>query len=175
MLDWHSAVADDILDAVSDSVFWKRYLEPLIRGKHVPFDLHLAVCIEPFLRYILDGQKTIESRFSSMKCAPYQSCKLGDVVLLKKAGGPVVGICQIASVRFYQLGENSWREIKSFASEICAEDPTFWEAREAASFATLMRIKHVQAINPIKVEKRDRRGWVVLRRASEQHTLEMVK
>jgi len=174
MLDWHSAVADDIVSAVSDSVFWKSYLEPLVRGRRAPFDLHLAVCIEPFLRYILDGQKTIESRFSSMRCAPYERVKLGDVVLLKKAGGPVVGICQIASVRFYQLEEDSWREIKTFATEICAEDPTFWEAREDASFATLMRIKHVQTINPIKVEKKDRRGWVVLQRDSKQATLEMV-
>jgi hypothetical protein len=174
MLDWHSAVADDIMSAVSDSVFWKSYLEPLVRSRHAPFDLHLAVCIEPFLKYILDGQKTIESRFSSMRCAPYERVKLGDVVLLKRAGGPVVGICQIASVRFYELEEDSWREIKTFAAEICAQDPTFWEAREDASFATLMRIKHVQAIHPIKVEKKDRRGWVVLRSASKQPTLEMV-
>jgi ASC-1-like (ASCH) protein len=174
MLDWHSTVADDLVSAVSDNVFWKSYLEPLVRDRSAPFDLHLAVCIEPFLRYILDGQKTIESRFSSMRCAPYERVKLGDVVLLKKAGGPVVGLCQIASVRFYQLEEDSWREIKTFATEICAEDPTFWEAREDASFATLMRIKHVQAINPIKVEKKDRRGWVVLQRASQQPTLEMV-
>lgn len=174
MGDWHLAVADNILNAVCDSAFWKSYLEPLSHSKQAPFDLHLAVCVEPFLRYILNGQKTIESRFSAMRCAPYQRVKIGDVVLLKRAGGPVVGICQIASVRFYQLEEDSWREIKTFASEICAEDPTFWQAREDASFATLMRIKNVKTINPIKVEKRDRRGWVVLRTDSKQQALRRV-
>ena len=55
----------------------------------------------------------------------------------------------------------------------CAEDPAFWEAREDASFETLMRIKHVQAINPIKFDKRDRRGWVVLQSAPQELKLEM--
>jgi hypothetical protein len=174
MDDWHSVVADEILSAVDDSAFWKSYLEPLIYSKRVPFGLHLAVCVEPFLRYILDGQKTIESRFSSMRRAPYERVKSGDVVLLKKVGGPIVGICQIATVRFYQLEENSWQEIRTFASEICAEDSAFWKAREDASFATLMRIKNVKTIQPIRVDKKDRRGWVVLRTEERQQPLEMV-
>ena len=44
-----------------------------------------------------------------------------------------------------------------------AQDPEFWEHRRAASYATLMSIDHVLALKPIEWEKRDRRGWVVVR------------
>src|SRR5215212_382501 len=167
MLDWHSAVADDLEKAVRKNAFWKNYLDCLLAQENAPFSLHLAVFIEPFLKYVLNGQKTIETRFSSMRCAPYERVQNGDVVLLKRSGGPIVGLCQISSVRFYELEENSWQEIRTFAREICAENPAFWEAREDASFATLMHIKQVQAIDSVPFYKRDRRGWVVLRSPSQ--------
>jgi ASC-1-like (ASCH) protein len=50
------------------------------------------VFIEPYLQFILDGQKTVESRFSANRSAPYQQVGKGDVVLLKRTGGPVMGV-----------------------------------------------------------------------------------
>lgn len=174
MHNWHSAVAKDLVSAVRENSFWKNYLDCLLVEKRAHYSLHLAVFVEPFLKYILNHQKTIETRFSSVRCAPYERVRRGDVILLKRAGGPITGLCQVSSVRFYELEEESWHEIKAFASEICAEDPAFWEAREGASFATLMRIKHVQTINPIRLNKKDRRGWVVLQGASEELKSEVV-
>jgi hypothetical protein len=39
--------------------------------------------VEPYLGYILEGKKTIESRFSKPLIPPYRRVALGDVVLLK--------------------------------------------------------------------------------------------
>jgi hypothetical protein len=171
MLSWHPTFVDDLTDAVRGITFWKNYLQGLRDQETTPFAIHLAIFVEPFLQYVLDGKKTIESRFSSVRCAPFERVGRGDVVLLKKAGGPVVGLCQIRNAWFYRLERDSWDEIKVFAREICAEDPSFWQAREGASFASLMRIQHVHKIDPIKLRKRDRRGWVVLRSASQQLSL----
>ena len=49
-----------------------------------PFSVHLAILLEPYLQYILDGTKTVESRFSKNRIAPYNMVEPGDVVLLKK-------------------------------------------------------------------------------------------
>jgi hypothetical protein len=171
MLSWHPTFVDDLTDAVRGITFWKNYLQDLRDQESTPFAIHLAIFVEPFLQYVLDGKKTIESRFSSVRCAPFERVGRGDVVLLKKAGGPVVGVCQIRNAWFYNLEEDSWDEIKGFAREICAEDPSFWQTREGASFATLMRIQHVNKIDPIRLPKRDRRGWVVLKGASQQLSL----
>ncbi|MDQ6694336.1 MAG: ASCH domain-containing protein [Chloroflexota bacterium] len=119
--------------------------------------------VEPFLRYVLEGRKSVESRFSVYRIAPYHRVTSGDVILLKKCGGPLTGICYAAEVWYYQLDPASWKEIREeFTQALCAQDPDFWHDREAASYATLISLRHVQRLPDIHYSKRDRRGWVVL-------------
>jgi dephospho-CoA kinase len=126
--------------------------------------LHLAVFVEPFLGYLLTGKKTVESRFSAVRFPPYQRVSRGDVVLIKKSGGPVVGICEVGAAWFYELNPSTWGTIRrEFADAICAETPDFWSSREHAGFASLMFISRVREFPGIDWPKRDRRGWVVLR------------
>jgi hypothetical protein len=125
--------------------------------------LHLAVMNEPFLSLVLEGRKTIESRFSVNRAAPYGSVEAGDVLALKAQSGPVVGLAFIEHVGLYELDARSWRELKQrFAGPLCATDRSFWDERRHARYATLMRVSDPLAIAPIVVAKRDRRGWVVL-------------
>jgi hypothetical protein len=167
-------LVDQLRSAVQGDSFWENYLEQLKSPDSAPFKLHLAILVEPYLQFILDGKKTVESRFSTRKFAPYNRVDKGDVVLLKQSSGPIVGLCQVNYVWFYQLDPESWRTIREdFAVVLCAQDPDFWKAREAASFATLMRIQHVKSIEPIKFAKRDRRGWVVLHESSGQLQLDL--
>lgn len=46
--------------------------------------LHLGVFTEPCLTYMLEGKKTIESRFSKHKIAPFYQIKKEDIVFIKK-------------------------------------------------------------------------------------------
>ena len=43
---------------------------------------HLAILVQPFLDLILKGEKTIETRFTKVKCPPFQKVKEGDIILL---------------------------------------------------------------------------------------------
>lgn len=167
MIDWRENIIKSLSESVKRDPFWSSYLNSLSNGGKLPFSVHLGVFIEPFLQYILDGKKTIETRFSVVRCAPFERVEDGDVVLLKKSGGDIVGLCQVRSATFYRLEKDSWDDIKVFARDICAEDPEFWEQRKKASFATLMRIYNVRTIAPIAIKKRDRRGWVILQEASK--------
>ncbi len=125
--------------------------------------VHLAVFIEPYLQLILEGHKTVESRFASRRFAPYEQAAKGDVVLLKQSGGPVVGLCSVAEAWFYKLNPDSWNLITTrFAKAICPVGPEFWEERRNANYATLLRVEHVRRLDPIPFQKRDRRGWAVL-------------
>ena len=167
-------LVDQLRSAVQGDSFWESYLEQLSSLGAATFTLHLAILVEPYLQFILDGKKTVESRFSTRKFAPYNRVDKGDVVLLKQSSGPIVGLCQVNYVWFYQLDPESWRTIREdFAAAICAQNPDFWKEREAATFATLMRIQHVKSIEPIKFAKRDRRGWVVLHENSAQLQLDI--
>lgn len=169
MTSQYTSLLTELLVSVHGNAFWEPYLAPLLDNGPPTFALHLGIFVEPYLQYILDGRKTIESRFSTRRLAPYQHVAPGDVLLLKQTAGPIVGLCQIAHVWFYQLDPHSWHVIRtSFAQALCAQDPEFWADRAHASFATLMRIQCIQAIPPITFQKRDRRGWVVLRSTTEQ-------
>ncbi len=124
--------------------------------------LHLAVFVEPYLSFLLDGSKTVESRFSARSIAPHGRIAEGDVILLKPASKPIVGWCRAGTVWDYELDPSSWSEIQDrFAGPLRAQDG-FWESRQAAQFATLIKVEDVNATAPTPVDKRDRRGWVVL-------------
>ena len=44
---------------------------------------HLAILRQPFFDMVLNGEKTIESRWSMNKIAPYKKVNIGDEILLK--------------------------------------------------------------------------------------------
>ena len=125
--------------------------------------LHLAVFVEPYLQYILDGTKTVESRFSVNFVSPHGRVNQGDVILLKRSSGPVVGVCTASKSWTYKLGAISLSEIeKMYVRQLRIDDPQFWKSRAKARYATLILLSNVKAIHPLPVKKTDRRGWVIL-------------
>jgi ASC-1-like (ASCH) protein len=123
--------------------------------------IHLAVLVEPYLEYLFAGKKTIESRFSIHRIAPFEEVLEGDVVLLKRSGGPVVGVALVGQTEFFHLAPNTWARVKSYSRQICA-DVEFWHSRRDKRYATLLHIADIIPLEPFEVEKSDRRAWVVL-------------
>lgn len=167
MTVWPSPLVDQLRSAVCGDPIWDDLLGGLASPEPSSIGVHLAILVEPYLQLILDGRKTVESRFARRECPPYQRIDKDDVILLKRSGGPIVGMCQVADVWFHQRDECAWQSIRDeFAASLCALDPAFWEARAETSFATLLRLIHVRCLSPgINFTKRDRRGWVILQRA----------
>jgi ASCH domain-containing protein len=164
MEDWYSYISNKILPLINTDTFWKNYLSEVLSDKKPSVGIHLGVFVEPYLSYIIDGKKTVESRFGMTKQPPYERVAPNDIVLLKHSGGPVIGLCRISDVWFYQLDKESWSILRrKFSDALCAQDPEFWRQRKHASFATLMQIKSVIQFPPVDFSKADRRGWVVLR------------
>lgn len=125
--------------------------------------VHLGIFVEPYLSFVLDGSKTVESRFSVNKCAPWGRVFAGDILLMKASGGPIVGVGRIAHVWSYRLEPRTWKDIrKEFTISLRAQDPGFWASRSKASYATLMRMEDVRPLPNLPCHKRDRRGWVLL-------------
>ena len=154
---------------LSEDSEWYLALSRLARGEA---GLHLAVLLEPFCSWLLDGTKTIESRFSRVRCAPYGTLAEGDVVVVKKTGGPVCGAFQAGTVRSYQLTPGRVIELRGqFAAQICGYDDEFWAQRADCAYATLVDVTHARALPGLAFPKKDRRGWVQLTRPSLQDTL----
>jgi hypothetical protein len=160
--------------ALSADSFWEAYLEDFAQEKSSKASLHVAVFQQPFLGWVLDGSKPVESRFSQRAVVPYGSIRAGDAVAVKEVAGPVVGIAHVRTSTGYRLDPRTWHHIRSeFADLLRATDAVFWEARAAARFATLIYLDQVRAVAPIRYAKSDRRGWVVECGPSIQQSFEL--
>jgi len=126
--------------------------------------LHLAVMIEPYLTLLLGGRKTVESRFSTHRRAPYEAVRAGDVVVLKRSSGPVVGICEVGAAWFHAVTPRAVPELRErYAAAMCEESSAFWRDAGARKYASFLRVGRVRELPEIACGKRDRSGWVVLR------------
>ncbi|HET8575447.1 MAG TPA: ASCH domain-containing protein [Candidatus Paceibacterota bacterium] len=127
---------------------------------------HLAIFTQPFLDLVLNRQKTIESRFSRVKCAPFGAVKVGDIVFMKESGGLVLGEFIVRDViSLSDLANNDLKMMeKQYGKQLCSSsDPLFWESRQGCRYATLMHVsKVIRYEKPYPFPKKDRRGWVVL-------------
>jgi hypothetical protein len=135
--------------------------------------IHLAILTEPYMSALLAGKKTVESRFGVQMRPPHYGVAPMDLILLKRQSGPVTAVCSVKKIWCYDLTKTPLEFVRrQFARALCAEDPTFWVQRSHTTLATLMLVDRPIPIAPIDVQKRDRRGWVMLRSASTLRALE---
>jgi hypothetical protein len=172
MKTWSSSLLTEIEKHLNSHQYWAQRRNLVSRSPERSNSIHLAVFVEPFLQFVLDGRKTVESRFSIHRRPPFGCVRSGDLVLVKESGGPVVAIAEISEVWYYQLDQEAWNFIRTrFAEQLCIEDPEFWESKASSYFATLMQFARVEKVDPLTCLKRDRRGWVVLNGHQRQPNL----
>jgi len=160
--------------ALAEDPFWSAYFRDQLTMRRPESALHVAVFHEPFLTWVLEGKKRVESRFSQKQIAPFGSVEPGDAVLLKRVSGPLVGICHVNAAWSYRLDPSTWSFIRERFSELlCAEEEEFWIQRRDARFATLISIDAVRRLPEISYPKNDRRGWVVELGRLPQHQLDL--
>jgi hypothetical protein len=130
--------------------------------------IHLAVTHEPFLGWILEGRKTIESRFSVRKISPYRRVSVDDVLIFKQPSAFIVGAATVSAVEDIDLDEEILKQIRTqYAVPLCAHDDQFWLRRCRARYATLLHLTDVRRLKPFSCGKRDRSAWVTLPRIEE--------
>lgn len=126
---------------------------------------HLAIFKGRGAEKILKGEKSIESRFSKSKIPPFGVISSGDLVYIKISGKDIIGQFRVKKVIFFDgLGLEDILDIKVRYGKALAVDESYWESTENAKFGTLIFIGDSARFitSPIKIPKKDQRGWVVL-------------
>ena len=153
---------NELLRQVDGHGFWLTYLtDATLPTSHI--GIHLAVFSEPFLTMVLSGEKTIESRFSRNRCAPYGEIGDGDIILVKEVSGPICGIALARRIWCYDLVAEPIERIRHRFGAGIRADEEFWASRADAHYATLIELDAAASIAKVNCDKRDRRGWVALR------------
>lgn len=126
---------------------------------------HLAIFKGEIGEMILNGKKSIESRFSKRKDPPFGQIASGDLVYIKPSGKDPIGQFKVKKVIFYDgLNTEDIESIKKqFGNEISAEEG-YWEKKTDSKYGSLIFIGQSNRFltSPIKLPKKDLRGWVVL-------------
>ena len=124
---------------------------------------HIAILRQPFYDMILSGEKTIESRFSMNKCAPYKRVSIGDVVWFKETGKPVTVRAIVKDVKYFETTPEIIEEIrKTYGKEIGTDRFEDWQETCKKNFCTLVWIKDVKRVPPINVPRSNGAGWIIL-------------
>jgi len=125
-------------------------------------NLHLGIFTEPYLSLMLDGQKTIESRFSKRKMLPYNKITKDDIVLIKESCKNVVGYFTIKDIKFFDLNTTNIDIIKKeYNKELCVSED-FWTEKQNSKYATLIFIKEIHRLKPFKINKKGMSTWLKL-------------
>ena len=159
-----SLSTDLLINVISDHL-WHDRLESWA-GEDGSFGVHVAVFSEPFLGYVLAGTKTVDSRFSKHRIAPYGDVAAGDMILIKQTSGPIVGVSSAERVWYYELDEKVLAEIKDRFGRYIRANSDFWRDRAERAYGTIILLKDVRPIVPFSIDKKDRRGWVTVKKST---------
>lgn len=129
---------------------------------------HLGVFVEPYLTYMLDGRKTIESRFSKNKSLPYRKIAKDDIVFVKKSGGDVLAYFTIKDIIFFDLNETSIDEIKQKYNEQLCVSEEFYISKSNSKYATLIVIDKMFNLKSFHINKKGMQTWLKLEVSNEK-------
>ena len=125
---------------------------------------HIAILRQPFFDMVLNGEKTIESRWSMNKIALYKKVNIGDEILLKLTGQPVTATAKVQDVKYYQLTSDIVEDIRiKYGKQIGTDKFEDWQDTKQKKFCTLIWLKDVKKITPLVVPRSNGAGWIVLK------------
>lgn len=123
---------------------------------------HIVILKKPFFDMVLSGEKTIESRWSMNKIAPFNKVNVGDVLLLKQTGHDVTATAKVKAVKYFELTPNVAEKIKAkWNKEIGIYKFENWETYKNKKYCTLIWLEDVKTIKPLEVPRSNGAGWIV--------------
>jgi ASC-1-like (ASCH) protein len=134
---------------------------------------HLVIVKKEYVEAILDGRKTIESRFTMNRRAYWKKILYGDRLFIKQSSGPVYAVAEVTKVRYYEgLTAKRVEQIKKKYNHLISGEDEYWRSKRNCRYSVLVWLGKVEPIEPVWIDKRDWRAWVVL---TEQENFGLLK
>lgn len=124
---------------------------------------HLVILKKPYLDMIINGGKTVESRFIKTRRSPFGSVRAGDRLFLKASSGPVCATATAGAVKnFENLTPQRMLELERQYNHLIIGSDVYWRTRADCQCGFLVWLKDVLPIEPVRINKKDWRAWVIL-------------
>jgi ASC-1-like (ASCH) protein len=130
---------------------------------------HVAILKDAPLEKILNGRKTIESRWLANKSAPWGRVAAGDTVFFKRSGGDVEARARVNDVRQYENVDDHLASaiIKTHGTALAIDENSLgqWHNR-AKTRCCLLFLDDITHIEPFPIDKEGfgaMSAWLCLR------------
>ena len=116
---------------------------------------HIAILKKSLrlLPKIVNGEKTIESRWYKTRRAPWNQVKKGEVVYFKNSGEPVTVKAIVEDVKQFELTRNKIEQILQTYGSRIGVDSTFVEDVKDKKYCILIFLHNAQEVEPFDVDK----------------------
>jgi ASC-1-like (ASCH) protein len=124
---------------------------------------HLVILKKPYLDLILSGRKTVELRLTRARRPTGKRVMPGDRLFLKGSGGPVCATATVAKVEYHEnLTPEGIAALRRRYNNLIGGDDAVWRSMMDCRSGFLVWLRGVRRIEPIRIDKKDWRAWVVL-------------
>jgi len=124
---------------------------------------HLAIFSDKLADEVLSGLKTVDFRFSDTKKAPFLKLSRNDLVYIKNVSEPIIGQVEIENVLYFEnLKKAEIGTLIKRYSAFCGINRKELEkyAGKHQYLSIVFFCHRRRFLSPVKIKKRDRRGWV---------------
>ena len=109
---------------------------------------HVAILKRPYLRMILNGRKTVESRLTRSALPPFQAIAPGDRIYFKASSGPFMAYAQAREVVFYEdLRPADIVALHQCYNDLVFGEDAYWAFKSEARYGTFVLLEHVLPIS----------------------------
>ena len=124
---------------------------------------HIVILQQPYFNMVLNGTKTIESRFAVNKIAPFEKVQIGDELLIKETGKAVTAKAIVKAVKYYILTPELVEELRvKYGKAIGTDLPADWVNTKTKRYGTLIWVENVHQVDPINVPRSNGAGWICI-------------
>lgn len=110
--------------------------------------IHVAILKPGYIRDILVGRKTIESRFTKTKQPPFGKIESGERLFLKASGGKFMATAVVGQVQSFQdLAPADIDRIRKRYGKQIGGDDTYWRSKRDSRYATLIELDEVEPVS----------------------------
>jgi len=109
---------------------------------------HVAILLRRYVKLLLAGRKTVESRLTKSPRAPFGLIEAGQRIFFKASSGPFMATAVAHEVA--SLDDLSPRRVdelqRQFNDAVCGDDD-YWAMRRDCRYATFVSLREVQAVS----------------------------
>lgn len=125
--------------------------------------IHVAILKKPYVKLILSGQKTIESRLTRTAQPPFRAIQTGERLFIKASSGPFMATALAGLIEQHQgLEPRDIQRLNRRHNRAVCGDPAYWELKSQSRFAVFIHLEQVEPIDVGPKYVKSMRAWHVL-------------